>query len=130
MAATGQTVPFRNPRPRAGNTAQVSVARIRTDLGISRERLGRVLDVSARTIQRWEEHDQLPTNKWVLKVLVQLSEILDLALTVYQPRGVHLIMTTPQPGFGGRSGLDLVEAGETEAVIGELAGMYEGYLGT
>jgi uncharacterized protein (DUF2384 family) len=108
----------------------VSVARIRKDLGISRERLGRVLDVSARTIQRWEDHDQLPTNKWIRQVLVQLHDILDLALTVYQPRGVHLIMTTPQPGFGGRSGLDLVEAGAFETIIGELAGMYEGYLGT
>ena len=130
MAGKRQSGPSRNdPQPAAG-ASPVSVAGIRKDLGISRERLGRVLDVSARTIQRWEEHDQLPANKWVLKVLVQLREILDLALTVYQPRGVHLIMTTPQPGFGGRSGRDLVEAGGTEAVISELAGMYEGYLGT
>lgn len=128
MAGKRQSGPSRNdPQPAAG-ASPVSVAGIRKDLGISRERLGRVLDVSARTIQRWEEHDQLPGNKWVLKVLVQLREIL--ALTVYQPRGVHLIMTTPQPGFGDRSGLDLVEAGETEAVISELAGMYQGYLGT
>lgn len=130
MTAIRQAETRRSDHAPGRTMSSLSVVRIRADLGISRERLGRVLDVSARTIQRWEEHDQLPTNKWILRVLIQLNEILDLALTVYQPQGVHLIMTTPQHGFGGRSGLDLVDAGETETVIAELAGMYEGYLGT
>jgi len=126
MAVAQQPGQFRNARQAARTSAPVSVARIRNGLGISRERLGRVLDVSARTIQRWEEHDQLPTNKWILQVLIQLHDILNLALTVYQPRGVHLIMTTPQPGFDGKSGLDLVEAGQGEEVFGSFAGDYEG----
>lgn len=126
MTAIRQTETRRDDRAPGGATSPLSVARIRANLGISRERLARVLDVSARTVQRWEEHDQLPTNKWILKVLIQLNEILDLALTVYEPKGVHLIMTTPQPGFGGRSGLDLVEAGSGEEVFGTFAADYEG----
>jgi hypothetical protein len=51
-------------------------------------------------------------------------------LQVFEPRGVHLIMTTPQPGFGNKSGLELVEAGRADEVFGYLAGAYEGFLGT
>jgi len=43
----------------------LSIAAIRKDLGISRERMARLLDVSSRSIQRWEENDQLPSNRWV-----------------------------------------------------------------
>lgn len=109
---------------------RLSVARIRKDLGISRERMGRLLDVSARTIQRWEEQDALPSNRWVMHVLVDVQNIVDLGLQVFEPRGVHLIMTTPQPGFGNKSGLELVEAGRANEVFGYLAGAYEGFLGT
>ncbi len=126
MTAIRQAETRRSDHAPGRTMSSLSVVRIRADLGISRERLGRVLDVSARTIQRWEEHDQLPTNKWILRVLIQLNEILDLALTVYQPQGVHLIMTTPQPGFRGRSGLDLVESGQGEEVFGSFAADYEG----
>ncbi|MDQ3542134.1 MAG: helix-turn-helix domain-containing protein [Chloroflexota bacterium] len=109
---------------------RISVARLRKDLGISRERMGRLLDVSARTIQRWEERDALPSNRWVLQVLIDVQNIVDLGLQVFEPRGVHLIMTTLQPGFGDKSGLELVEAGRSDEVIGYLAGAYEGFLGT
>ena len=108
----------------------ISVAQIRKDLGISRERMARLLDVSARTIQRWEEQDQLPSNRWVMQVLVDVQNIVDLGLQVFEPRAVHLIMTTPQPGFGNESGLELVEAGRANEVFGYLAGAYEGFLGT
>lgn len=105
---------------------RISVAQLRKDLGISRERMARLLDVSARTIQRWEEHDQLPSNRWVMQVLIDVQKIVDLGLEVFEPRGVHLIMTTPQPGFGDKSGLELVEAGRSEEVFGSFAGDYEG----
>lgn len=105
--------------------AAIDVASIRAGLGISRERFARVMDVSSRTVQRWEEGGSLPTNRWVLRVLVQLQEIVDLGLRVWTPRGLHLVMTTPQPGFDGRSGLELVEEGQAEGVIGMAAGLYE-----
>jgi hypothetical protein len=115
--------------PRSTGTS-LSVADIRAKLGISRERMGRLLDVSARTIQRWEDHDQLPSNRWVANVLVQTNKIIDLGLEVFTPEGVTTIMTTPQPAFGGRSGLEMIESGEGNTVIAEFAGAYEGYLGT
>ena len=107
----------------------VRIADIRANLGISRERMGRVLDVSARTIQRWEDSDQLPANRWVLQVLIQLQNIVDIGLEVFTPDGLHRVMTNPQPGFDNHSGLDLIEAGEGLRVFGELVSADEGYLG-
>lgn len=107
----------------------ISVADIRHDLGISRERMARLLDVSSRTIARWEDQGQLPSNRWLVQVLVQLQNIIDLGLESLTPQGLHIFMTTPQPVFGNRAGVELVEAGEAETVYGELAGLYEGYLG-
>lgn len=93
----------------------ISGARIREDLGVSRERMARLFDVSARTIQRW-----------VMQVLIDVQNIVDLGLRVFEPRGVHLIMTPPQPGFGDKSGLEFVEAGRSDTVFGSFAGGYDG----
>ena len=108
----------------------ISIADIRANLGISRERMGRVLDVSARTIQRWEDNDQLPTNRWVMQVLIQLQNIVDIGLEVFTPEGLHRVMTNPQPGFDNRSGLDLIESGDGRRVFGEFATLAEGAIGT
>lgn len=108
----------------------ISVAAIRHDLGVSRERMARLLDVSSRTIARWEDHQQLPSNRWVLQVLIQVSNIVELGHESLTPDGFRTLMTTPQPVFGHRSGVELIERGEAEAVYRELAGMYEGYIGT
>jgi hypothetical protein len=108
----------------------ISVAEIREALGVSRERLGRVLDVSARTIQRWEENDQLPGNRWIMQVLVEIQNIVDVGLIVWKPEGFHRVMTEPMPVFGDRSGLDLIERGEGDVVLGELATLHEGAIGT
>lgn len=107
----------------------LNVAGLRETLGISRERLGRVLDVSARTIQRWEDNDQLPSNRWVRGVLIELARIVDLGQEVFTPEGLQAVMTKPQPVFDNRSALELVENGEGERVFGEFAGAYEGYIG-
>ncbi|MBA2759396.1 MAG: transcriptional regulator [Chloroflexia bacterium] len=107
----------------------LSVAAIRHDLGVSRERMARVLDVSSRTVARWEDQQQLPSNRWLVQVLVQLQNIVDLGLESLTREGLHIFMTSPQPVFGNRSGIELVEAGEAETVYGELASLYEGYLG-
>ena len=115
--------------PRLGDKT-ISVADLRATLGISRERLGRVLDVSARTIQRWEDNTQLPSNRWVLNVLVQLNDIVELGQDVFTPEGLRIVMTKPQPAFDNRSGLEAIEAGDGDQVYGEFAGAYEGYLGT
>lgn len=106
-----------------------SVARLRGALGISRERMGRLLDVSARTIQRWEDNDQLPSNRWVANVLIDLDRIVELGLDVFTPEGFRIVMNDPQPVFDGKSGLDMVEAGKATDVFSEFAGAYEGYIG-
>jgi len=108
----------------------LSVARLRAALGISRERMGRVLDVSARTIQRWEDNDQLPSNRWVANVLIDLDRITELGLDVFTPEGFRIVMNDPQPVFGGKSGLEMIEDGNADDVFGEFAGVYEGYIGT
>lgn len=108
----------------------LSIAAIRKDLGISRERMARLLDVSSRSIQRWEENDQLPSNRWVLRVLNDIGLIVELGYQVFTPEGFRLVMTTPQPGFHNRSGLEAIEAGQPNVVLSGLAGLYEGYIGT
>jgi DNA-binding transcriptional regulator YiaG len=108
----------------------LNIARLRTTLGISRERMGRLLDVSARTIQRWEDTDQLPSNRWVRAVLVDLDRILALGEEVFTPEGLQIVMTKPQPAFDGKTGLEMMESGRSSDVYGEFAGAYEGYIGT
>ena len=110
-------------------TFSISAAYLRETLHVSRERMGRLLDVSARTIQRWEYNDQLPSNRWVTNVLVQLDEIVSLGLHVYTPEGFQVVMTQPQPAFGAKSGLAKIEAGENQDVYAEFAGAHEGYIG-
>lgn len=104
----------------------VSTRRIRAALGISRERMGRLLDVSAKTIERWEESDRLPTSAAAAMRLAKLQEIVDLGLIVYTPAGFVLFMSTPFPAFGGLTALQLIERGDAETVMGALAADYEG----
>lgn len=108
----------------------IHLAALRRDLGVSRERMARLLDVSAKTIQRWEEHDQLPANRWILQAVVELQNIADLGLLVFTPEGFAMLMQQPQPAFGQASGLQMIEAGRADDVFAELAWAYEGYLGS
>ena len=108
----------------------LSVARVRAEFDISREKMARLLDVSARSIQRWEEHDQLPGNRWVLRVLQEMDQIAELGRQTLTPDAFRNVLTRPQPGFGNRSGLAVIESGQISLVLGELAGLYEGYSGT
>lgn len=57
--------------------------------------MARLLDISSRSIQRWEENDQLPSNRWVLRVLNDIGLIVELGYLVFTPEGFRLVMTTP-----------------------------------
>ena len=114
MATTSEAKPGLHPRE------------IRASLGISRERMARLFDVSAKTIERWEAREDLPPSNAARRLLVQLQEIAELAHIVYTPKGVERFMTTPFPAFDGRTALQVIEAGDTERVFGALAGTYEG----
>jgi transcriptional regulator with XRE-family HTH domain len=104
----------------------LSARQLRAGLRLSRERMARLLDVSAKTIERWEERDALPASGQVRSRLAQLREIADLGLTVYTPDGFPRYLATPLPTFGGRTALQLIEQGEGDRVLAALAADYEG----
>lgn len=105
---------------------EISPRRLREDLNLSRERMGRLLDVSAKTIERWEGQDRVSQGRLVRERLATLQEVVDLGLTVYTREGLREFLTTPLPVFDGRSALQLVELGEGEWVLAVLAADYEG----
>src|SRR5438270_11795285 len=107
-------------------TAVADPRAIRTGLDLSYERMGRLLDVSGRTVERMEALGRPPRSAMVAERLGQLAEIVELGQLVYTPEGWRQFLTLPQPRFGGRTALQLIERGETECVIGALATDYEG----
>jgi transcriptional regulator with XRE-family HTH domain len=104
----------------------VSARRVRAALGISRERMGRLLDVTAKTVARLEDRERLPASAAVASRLAQIQEIVDLGLIVLTPAGFAQFVSTPLPVFRGLTALQLIERGETERVMGTLASLYEG----
>jgi hypothetical protein len=99
---------------------------IRGALSLSYERMARLLDVSGRTVERMEELGRVPRSAAVAERLGQLAQIVELGQVVYTPDGWRQFLTLPQPRFGGRTALQLIERGEADRVIGALATDYEG----
>jgi transcriptional regulator with XRE-family HTH domain len=104
----------------------LGLRRVREGLGLSRERMARVLSVSARSIENWERADRLPPDEAKRRLFATIAQIYDLALTVYTPEGVVAFMTTPMKAFGYHTALHEIEAGRADRVLGELAADYEG----
>ncbi|MGD9891336.1 MAG: transcriptional regulator [Dehalococcoidia bacterium] len=104
----------------------ISAGRIRAALAISRERMARLLDVTAKTVARLEEHNRLPSNPTTATRLAQIQEIVDLGLVVFTQDGFAQFMSTPFPAFRGLTALQLIERGETERVVGALASLHDG----
>src|SRR5215204_4373197 len=65
------------------------VKRVRADLDLSREKLARVFDVSAKTIERWEAKGSLPKDVAGRRLLAELREIVDLAAIVFGKEGMR-----------------------------------------
>ena len=99
---------------------------IREELGLSRERMGRLLDVSAKTIERWEGRDALPASSQLQSRMVKIQEIVQLGRTVYAPEAFAQFLITPLTEFGGRTALQLIEQGEADRVLAALAADFEG----
>ena len=101
---------------------------LRRDLSLSRERMARLVDVSAKTVERWEHQRGLPSgaSSRVREQLAQIQEIRDLGLIVYTPDGFQLFLKTPLPTFAGRTALQMIEQGHAKAVLAALASDYEG----
>jgi DNA-binding XRE family transcriptional regulator len=107
-------------------TYRVRPGALRHDLKLSRERMARLVDVSAKTVERWEQHDALPANARVRSQLAQIQAVRDLGLAVYTPDGFQVFLQTPLPLFNGRTPLQMIEQGEIERVFDALATEYEG----
>ena len=99
---------------------------LRRDLNLSRERMARLVDVSAKTIERWEGAQALPSSTRVRIQLAQLQEMRDLGLMVYTLEGFRLFLRTPLPDLRGQTPLQMIEQGKIDEVIGALAADYEG----
>jgi len=105
--------------------ASFNVTVMRSELGLSRERMARLFDVSAKTIERWEARGA-PSSAADRQRLLQIREIIDLGRIVYTDEGLRLFLTTPMPVFDGATGLQLIGRGEGERVFAALATDYEG----
>lgn len=99
---------------------------VRSDLRLSRERMARLFDVSAKTIERWEAANGLPASAHARNRLGMLRQIADLGLVVYTPDGFERLLVTPVAVLGGRTPLQAIEHGEPERVLALLAADYEG----
>jgi DNA-binding XRE family transcriptional regulator len=101
---------------------------LRRDLSLSRERMARLVDVSAKTIERWEHQHSLPSrvSSRLRAQLAQIQEVRDLGLAVYTPEGFRQFLKTPLPTFDGRTPLQMIEQGKADDVIAALASDYEG----
>lgn len=104
----------------------LDVARVRGMLGVSRERMARLLDVAAKTVDRWEKGGTLPASERQRQELVQLDEVAALGRAVFTEVGFRRFLVTPLPALGGRSPLATIEADQAERVLDLLAGLYEG----
>ncbi len=98
---------------------------IRRELQLSRERLGHIVHVSAKTLERWESRREILDPK-ARKDFAKLREISELARAVYTPEGVKVFLMTPMTVLGGRTALGLMSLGEYDRVIAALAADYEG----
>jgi hypothetical protein len=107
----------------------LSPRQVRLALGVSRDRMGRLLEVTSKTIGRLEDQNRLPAQSATATRLAKLKELADLGVLVYTSEGFARFMATPLPVFGGLTGLQLVERGEVERVFAELASTYEGVPG-
>jgi transcriptional regulator with XRE-family HTH domain len=101
---------------------------LRRDLRLSRERMARLMDVSAKTVERWERQHALPAraSSRVRAQLAQIQDVRDLGLCVYTPEGFREFLKTPLPIFAGRTPLQMIEQGKADDVIAALASDYEG----
>ncbi|MBF0548631.1 MAG: transcriptional regulator [Candidatus Riflebacteria bacterium] len=99
---------------------------IRESLGLSTEKLGQLLQVSSRTIARWEERVNIPRNSSQILRIHKLKEIVDIGLKVYTAEGLQEFLSKPQPIFNGHTAYQLISIGEYDSIISALAADFEG----
>jgi transcriptional regulator with XRE-family HTH domain len=100
--------------------------RLREELRLSRERMARLMDVSAKTIERWETREALPANRSARERLARIREITELGRAIYTEAGMQHFLTTPLPVFDGATALQMIEIGQADRVLAALAADHEG----
>jgi transcriptional regulator with XRE-family HTH domain len=93
---------------------------------LSRERLARLIGVSAKTVERWEAKPTRPARDDIRARMAQLREIADLGAAVYTREGLADFLDAPLAEWGGLTALQLIERGEADRVLASLAADYEG----
>ena len=108
------------------NVAPIGPRDLREAFRLSRERLARLIGVSAKTIERWEARPTRPARAEARERMAALREIADLGADVYTRERLGDFMATPLSEHGGLSPLQLIERGESARVLAALAADYEG----
>jgi transcriptional regulator with XRE-family HTH domain len=93
---------------------------------LSRERLARLLGVSAKTVERWEARPTRPARDEIRQRMAELREIAELGAAVYTREGLADFLDAPLGEHDGLTALQLIERGQANRVIAALAADYEG----
>lgn len=96
-------------------TPERDLRALRADLGLSQESFSRALDVSARSVERWEAKGTTTADADTGRRVALLSEILRLAREVYG-NDVLLFLSTPRRSLGQRTPKEALVRGDLEAV--------------
>ncbi|MBW3613188.1 MAG: DUF2384 domain-containing protein [Chloroflexi bacterium] len=99
---------------------------LRNAFRLSRERLARLVGVSAKTVERWEARPTRPARDETRERMAQLREIAELGTAVYTAERLADFLTAPLAEFDGRTPLQLIERGDGDRVLAALAADYEG----
>ena len=106
--------------------APVQPRDLREVFRLSRERLARLIGVSAKTVERWEAKPTRPARDEIRARMAQLHQIADLGAAVYTREGLADFLDAPLAEWGGLTALQLIERGEADRVLASLASDYEG----
>jgi transcriptional regulator with XRE-family HTH domain len=100
---------------------------LRLALGFSRESIARVLDVSTRTVERWEGGTNTD-NADAMRRLDELGEIVRLGQEIYGD-DLARFMATPRQSLGNRTPAAVLVRGDLDDVLDILSQAYEGQWG-
>ena len=98
---------------------------LRSRLGLSQESFSRTVEVSSRSVERWEAKGTQTDDAETLRRVSLLSEISRLATEVYGA-DVSAFMTTPRRSLAMRTPKEALVKGDLEAVREVLIGALEG----
>ncbi len=98
----------------------------RAGLVLSQERMARIFDVSAKTIERWESSANAPPSPPDRKLLGDLAAIVELGEIVNGADGFRQFLATPMANFSGATPLQLLMQRKPQDVLQLLAQDYDG----